>query len=66
MTLAIFSNSWAILLGMLLLILGNGLHCTLLGLCGELEQFSTFEMSILMSDYFVELLGASRSVPDLI
>ena len=60
MTLAVLSNSWALLLGMLLLILGNGLHCTLLGLCGEIEQFSTFEMSIVMSAYFVEFLGASR------
>ena len=51
---------------MLLLMLGNGLHGTLLGVRGEIEQFSTFEMSIVMSAYFTGFLGASRFVPDLI
>ena len=51
---------------MLLLMLGNGLHGTLLGVRGEIEQFSTFEMSIVMSAYFTGFLAASRFVPDLI
>ena len=51
---------------MLLLMLGNGLHGTLLGLRGEIEQFSTFEMSIVMLAYFIGFLGASQFVPDLI
>ena len=51
---------------MLLLMLGNGLHGTLIGVRGEIEQFTTFEMSIVMSAYFVGFLGASRLVPDLI
>ncbi len=64
--LAVLSNSWALLLGMLLLMLGNGLHGTLLGVRGDIEQFSTFEMSIVMSAYFAGFLVASRFVPDLI
>ena len=51
MMLAVSSNSWALMLGMLLLMLGNGLHVTLLGVRGEIEQFSTFEMSVVMSAY---------------
>ena len=51
---------------MLLLMLGNGLHGTLLGVRGAIEQFSTFEMSIVMLAYFIGFLGASRFVPDLI
>ena len=64
--ISVLSNSWALLLGMLLLMLGNGLHGTLIGVRGEIEQFKTFEMSIVMSAYFVGFLGASRLVPDLI
>lgn len=64
--ISVLLNSWALLLGMLLLMLGNGLHGTLIGVRGEIEQFTTFEMSIVMSAYFVGFLGASRLVPDLI
>ena len=35
------SGSWALLLGILLLMLGNGMHGTLLGVRGEIEGFST-------------------------
>ena len=59
-------GSWALLLGMLFLQLGNGLQGTLLGVRGELEGFSTFEMSVVMSAYFLGFLGASKLVPDLI
>ena len=64
--LSVLTNSWALLLGMLLLMLGNGLHGTLLGVRGEIESFSTFEMSIIMSAYFAGFLVASRFVPDMI
>ena len=64
--ISVLLNSWVLLLGMLLLMLGNGLHGTLIGVRGEIEQFTTFEMSIVMSAYFVGFLGASRLVPDLI
>ena len=64
--ISVLSNSWALLFGMLLLMVGNGLHGTLLGVRGEIEQFSTFEMSIVMSAYFVGFLGASRMVPEMI
>ena len=64
--LLVMQGSWALLLGMLFLKLGNGLQGTLLGVRGELEGFSTFEMSVVMSAYYLGFLGASKLVPDLI
>ena len=64
--LLVMQGSWALLLGMLFLQLGNGLQGTLLSVRGELENFSTFEMSVVMSAYFAGFLGASRLVPELI
>lgn len=62
----VFSNAWALLLGMMLLMVGNGLQGTLLGVRGEIEGFSTFEMSLVMSAYFVGFLGGSRMAPGMI
>ena len=62
----VLGSSWALLLGMLLLMMGNGLQGTLLGVRGGAEGFSTFEMSIVMSAYFVGFLGGSRITPELI
>jgi len=64
--LSVLKNSWALLLGMLLLMMGNGLQGTLIGVRGEIEGFSTLEMSVVMSSYFVGFLGASRIVPEMI
>ena len=62
----VLSNSWALLLGMMLLMLGNGLQGTLLGIRGEIEGFSTFQMSLVMSAYFIGFLGGSRLAPEMI
>ena len=64
--LQVLRSSWALLLGMLLLMIGNGLQGTLLGVRGGLEGFSTFNMSIVMSAYFLGFLGGSRMTPELI
>ncbi|WP_372885036.1 MFS transporter [Shimia sp.] len=60
------SGAWALLLGMMLLMLGNGVQSTLLGIRGEIEGFSTFEMSLVMSAYFIGFLGGSRMAPEMI
>ena len=62
----VLSSAWALLLGMGLLMIGNGMQGTLLGIRGALEGFSTFEMSIVMSAYFVGFLGGSRMAPGMI
>lgn len=62
----VLSRSWALLLGMMLLMVGNGLQGTLLGVRGGIEGFSTFNMSIVMSAYFAGFLGGSRLAPEMI
>ena len=64
--LQVLRGSWALFLGMFMLMMGNGLQGTLLGVRGELEGFSTLEMSIIMSAYFAGFLFASQSVPNLL
>ncbi|WP_170605238.1 MFS transporter [Ruegeria arenilitoris] len=64
--LQVISSAWALLLGMGLLMVGNGLQGTLLGVRGEIESFSTFQMSIVMSAYFLGFLGGSRLAPEMI
>ncbi|MGB4826525.1 MAG: MFS transporter [Paracoccaceae bacterium] len=64
--LTVLRNTWALLLGMLLLMLGNGMQGTLLGIRGGIEDFSTFHMSVVMSCYFVGFLFGSRMAPDMI
>ena len=64
--LQVLATSWALLLGMCLLMVGNGLQGTLLGVRGAIEGFSTFEMSVVMSAYFVGFLGGSQLAPALI
>jgi len=62
----VLTSSWALLLGMMLLMVGNGVQGTLLGIRGGLEGFSTFQMSIVMSGYFAGFLGGSRMAPGMI
>lgn len=62
----VFMASWPLLLGMLLLMIGNGIQGTLLGIRGNIEGFSTQQMSIVMSAYFLGFLFGSRMTPELI
>ncbi|MEM9871708.1 MAG: MFS transporter [Pseudomonadota bacterium] len=62
----VLTSAWALLMGMFLLMIGNGMQGTLLGIRGEIEGFSTLEMSIIMSAYFAGFLGGSRMAPRMI
>ncbi len=62
----VLSVSWALLLGMMLLMVGNGLQGTLLGVRGVDAGFSTYQMSMVMSAYFVGFLGGSYLAPGMI
>jgi len=64
--LSVLRSSWALLLGMMLLMLGNGMQGSLLGIRGGLEHMGTFELSIVMSCYFLGFLFGSRVAPDMI
>ncbi len=62
----VLSGAWPLLLGMMLLQVGNGLQGTPLGVRGEIEGFSTFSMSLVMSGYFLGFLFGSKMAPELI
>ncbi|MFO7757831.1 MAG: MFS transporter [Roseovarius sp.] len=64
--LKVFSGAWALLLGMMLLQVGNGMQGTLLGIRGVIEGFSTLQLSVIMSCYFVGFLFGSRTAPHMI
>lgn len=60
------SGVWALLLGVLLIMLGNGMHFTLIGLRGGIEGFSAAELAIVTSGYFAGFLSGARFTPLLI
>ncbi|MCA2010705.1 MFS transporter [Cereibacter sphaeroides] len=64
--LKVLGSTWPLLFGLMLLMLGNGMQGTLLGIRGAIEDFSTNEMSIVMSCYFVGFLFGSRMAPEMI
>lgn len=64
--LHVLKSSWPLLLGMLLLMLGNGLQGSLLGVRGPQAGFSTGMMAVVMSGYFAGFLFASRMTPGMI
>ncbi len=60
--LFVLRTSWPLLLGILLLLLGNGLQGTLLGIRGAIEGYDAATMSLVMSAYYVGfLLGSWRA-----
>jgi len=64
--LAVLRSSWALLLGILLLMIGNGLQGTLLGVRGNIEGFDPALLSYVISAYFIGFLGGSKMAPGLI
>jgi MFS family permease len=55
------AGSWALFVGIALLMIGNGLQGTLLGIRSELEGFSGFATGVVMTCYFVGFLAGSRA-----
>jgi MFS family permease len=64
--LKVLASSWALLLGLMMLMLGNGMQGSLLGIRGAIENFSTEQLSVVMSCYFVGFLFGSRMAPGMI
>lgn len=60
------SGVWALLIGILFIMLGNGMHFTLIGLRGGIEGFSATELAIVTSGYFMGFLSGARFTPLLI
>ncbi|MEQ9814427.1 MAG: MFS transporter [Azospirillaceae bacterium] len=64
--LKVLSGIWALLVGIVLIMLGNGMHFTLIGLRGGIEGFSAAELAVVTSGYFVGFLSGARLTPLLI
>jgi len=62
----VLRNSWALLLGVLLLLAGNGIQGTLLGIRGGIEGYGAGTMSLVMSAYFLGFLAGSTYAPGMI
>ncbi|WP_295313171.1 MFS transporter [Roseobacter sp.] len=62
----VISGVWALLLGILLIMLGNGMHFTLIGLRGGIEGFSSTELAVVTSGYFLGFLSGARLTPLMI
>ena len=60
------SGVWALLLGIVLIMLGNGMQFTLIGLRGGIEGFSATALAIVTSAYFAGFLSGARFTPVLI
>jgi MFS family permease len=62
----VLSGVWALLIGIILIMLGNGMHFTLIGLRGGIEGFSATELAVVTSGYFAGFLSGARLTPKLI
>ncbi len=62
----VLSGVWPLLLGIVLIMLGNGMHFTLIGLRGGIEGFSAAELAIVTSGYFLGFLSGARYTPVMI
>ena len=62
----VLTGIWALLIGIVFIMLGNGMHFTLIGLRGGIEGFSAAEQAIIASGYFVGFLSGARLTPSLI
>jgi MFS family permease len=64
--LQVVSNSWALFLGLGLIMLGNGLQGSLLGLRASIEGFGVASTGLLMSGYYIGLLIGATMVPKFV
>ncbi len=58
--------SWALLLGIGFMMLGNGLQGTLLGVRATIEGFETFTTGVVMAFYFMGMLIGGILTPELV
>ncbi|RDV36476.1 MFS transporter [Bradymonadaceae bacterium TMQ3] len=59
-------HSWALLVGIALIMLGNGLQTSLLGLRASIEGFSTGATGAIMSAFYVGFLAGSTLTPKIV
>lgn len=59
-------SSWPLFFGLALMMIGNSLQGTLLGVRADIEDFSVFTTGLIMSAYYLGFLGGSYYVPKLV
>lgn len=64
--MAVVASIWPLFLGMTLIMVGNGMQASLMGVRGVIEGFGTLELSLVVSGYFMGFLVGSRIAPVLI
>jgi len=64
--LRVISDSWALFLGLGLIMLGNGLQGSLLGLRASMEGFGVTTTGLVMSGYFIGMLVGATIVPKIV
>lgn len=64
--ISVLGSVWALLLGTLLIMLGNGMQFTLIGLRGDIEGFSAGALAVITSGYYIGFLSGARVTPILI
>lgn len=62
----VIANCWALFLGLGLIMLGNGLLGSLLGVRASLEGFGVTATGLVMSGYFIGLILGSQAVPMMV
>ena len=62
----ILTSSWPLFFGLGLIMIGNGLQGTLLGVRASIEEFDTATIGLIMSLYYFGFLGGSYYVPKLV
>lgn len=62
----ILTSSWPLFFGLGLIMIGNGLQGTLLGVRATMEGFDTATIGFIMSLYYLGFLGGSYYVPKLV
>lgn len=60
------SNCWALLLGIGLIMLGNGLQGSLLGIRASIEGFNLTITGLIMAGYYIGVIGGSTVVPKIV
>ena len=64
--LAALTSTWALLLGVALIMLGNGLQGTLLGVRASVESFDTTATGLVMTCYFIGFMLGSTATPRVV
>lgn len=64
--LNILKSLWPLFFGLTLIMIGNGLQGTLLGVRASIEDFNTAATGMIMSLYYIGFLGGSYFVPKLV